>query len=113
MAQIIEIEGLPGETARQFEGYLYGGVPVSFFLSTTAPGRGPALHTHPYAEVFIVQKGQLTFRVADEIIEARAGQIVIAPADVPHQFLNTGSDTACHIDIHLSSRMQTTWLNEQ
>jgi mannose-6-phosphate isomerase-like protein (cupin superfamily) len=112
MAQVVNATDLPGKTSRQFEGYRYGDVPVSFFLSATPPGRGPSLHTHPYAEVFVVQSGRLTFVVGDQTIEATAGQIVIAPAGVPHKFTNTGSAIAQHVDIHTSAQMQTTWLEE-
>jgi mannose-6-phosphate isomerase-like protein (cupin superfamily) len=113
MAQIVNTADLPGgETSRQFEGYLYGGANVSFFLSATPPGRGPALHTHPYAEVFVVQAGSLTFVVGDETIDATAGQVVVVPAGVPHKFTNTGSAIAGHVDIHTSARMETTWLEE-
>jgi quercetin dioxygenase-like cupin family protein len=87
-------------------------VNVSFFLSDTRPGRGPALHKHPYEEVFIVQEGELTFTVGDSTIKAVGGQIVIAPAGAPHKFVNSGSDMARHVDIHVSPRMITTWLEE-
>jgi mannose-6-phosphate isomerase-like protein (cupin superfamily) len=107
MAQVVNTSDLPGRT---FEGYIYGDVPVSFFVSETRPGRGPRLHKHPYAEVFVVHEGTLTFVVGDETIEATAGQIVIAPAGTPHKFTNTGSEIAKHIDIHTSSQMETTWL---
>jgi mannose-6-phosphate isomerase-like protein (cupin superfamily) len=112
MATVVDTTDLPGETARQFEGYRYGDVNVSFFVSATPPGRGPSLHTHPYAEVFVVQAGSLTFVVGDQTIEATAEQIVIVPAGVPHKFTNTGSAVARHLDIHTSSRMETTWLEE-
>jgi mannose-6-phosphate isomerase-like protein (cupin superfamily) len=112
MPQIINATDLPGETSRQFEGYLYGDVPVSFFLSATPPGRGPALHTHPYAEVFVVQAGQLTFVVGDETIEATAGQIIVVPAGTAHKFTNTGPGIAHHVDVHTSGRMETTWLEQ-
>ncbi|HEU5103503.1 MAG TPA: cupin domain-containing protein [Roseiflexaceae bacterium] len=110
MAAVINTADLPGKTSRQFEGYHYGAVDVSFFVSATPPGRGPSLHTHPYAEVFVVQAGNLTFVVGDETIEAGAGQIVIAPAGVAHKFTNTGSGIAQHLDIHTSAKMETTWL---
>ena len=32
-------------SAHRFEGYLYGGADVSFFVSDTPPGKGPSLHT--------------------------------------------------------------------
>ena len=112
MATVVNKQDLPGnQTSRQFEGYLHGAVNISFFLSDTPPGRGPSLHTHPYAEVFVVQEGKLTFTVGDETIEAVAGQVVIAPPGVPHGFINSGSEIARHIDIHVNERMVTAWLD--
>ncbi len=110
MAHILSSAELPGKSSKQFEGYRYGDVDVSFFLSETPPGAGPALHTHPYAEVFVVQEGTLTFVVGDETVEVRGGQIVIAPANTPHRFTNTGATVARHVDIHTRSQMLTTWL---
>lgn len=112
MAQVLNATDLPGTTAHQFEGYLHGDVPVSFFLSATPPGRGPSLHTHPYTEVFVVQSGNLTFRVGAETVEAGAGQIIIVPPEVPHKFTNSGTTVAQHVDIHTSGQMMTTWLEE-
>jgi mannose-6-phosphate isomerase-like protein (cupin superfamily) len=112
MTHIINTTDLPGSTTRQFEGHHYGDVRVSFFLSATSPGRGPSLHTHPYAEVFVIHAGSLTFVVADETIEATAGQLIIVPADVPHKFTNTSSTVVYHTDIHTSGQMETTWLEE-
>ena len=58
MATIIAREALPHTaTAHRFEGEQYGDVGVSFFLLDAPPGGGPGLHTHPYAEVFVVQEG--------------------------------------------------------
>jgi mannose-6-phosphate isomerase-like protein (cupin superfamily) len=114
MPHVIEKYELPPrETARRFEGYRYGDADVSFFLSSdTPPGRGPGLHTHPYAEVFVVQEGELTFTVGGATYEATGGQIVVAPACAPHKFVNTGAGRARHIDIHTSGRMITEWLKE-
>jgi quercetin dioxygenase-like cupin family protein len=113
MPHVIEKYELPhSETAHRFEGYRYGDADVSFFLSDTPPGRGPGLHTHPYAEVFVVQEGELTFTVGDATIEAGGGQVVVVPAGVPHGFVNSGAGRAKHIDIHTSGRMITEWLEE-
>lgn len=110
MRVIIDRDELP---AHRFEGHRYGGANVSFFLSDTPPGRGPGLHTHPYDEVFVVEEGELTFTVGDATIEARGGQIVIAPAGAPHRFVNSGATRARHIDIHASGRMSTEWLEDE
>lgn len=113
MTTVVNANELPtGETSRQFEGYLHGNANVSFFLNNTPPGKGPSLHRHPYEEVFIVQDGQLTFTVGDSTIEAASGQIVVVPPETPHKFINSGSGFARHVDIHVSPRMMTTWLED-
>ena len=77
-----------------------------------APGDGPRLHQHPYAETFIVLEGQATFTVGAAMIEAGPGQILVAPANTPHKFVNSGSGALRQIDIHASDRFITTWLEE-
>src|SRR5829696_2842103 len=113
MIHVINRGELPHSgSVHRFEGYLYGDTNVSFFLSEAPPGRGPELHTHPYAEVFAVQGDDLTFTVGDATIEATGGQIVVAPAGAPHNFVNSGTGRARHIDIHTSWRMATERLEE-
>ena len=113
MAHIIDRVELPhSETAYRFEGSLYGDADVSFFLSDRPPGKGPSLHTHPYDEVFVIQRGKLTFTVGDATVEVKEGQIVVAPAGTPHRFVNSGAERSRHVDIHTSGRMITTWLEE-
>ena len=114
MVNVIDRDGLPhGGTAHTFEGYRYGDADVSFFLTDGPPESGPGLHRHPYAEVFVIHEGEVTFTVGEETIEAGAGQIVVVPAGVPHKFVNSGTTRARHIDIHASSRMTTEWLQDE
>ena len=113
MPYIINKDDLPSsDICSEFEGYLHDSVNVSFFLCNTTPGRGPGLHKHPYEEVFVVQEGVLTFTVGETTLEATGGQIVIVQADVPHKFINAGFEVARHIDIHVSPRMITLWLEK-
>jgi len=110
---VIDKDELPHSgSAHRFEGYLYGDADVSFSISETPPGKGPSLHTHPYAEVFVVQEGELTFTVGEDTVEATVGQIVVAPAGTAHKFTNTGSGRARHLDIHTRGRMDTEWLED-
>jgi mannose-6-phosphate isomerase-like protein (cupin superfamily) len=74
------------------------------------PGLGPSLHTHPYAEILIVQEGLGSFTVGDERREVGAGEVLIVPAGTPHAFTNTGETNLRQIDIHLSRSFQTEWL---
>ena len=107
LPHVIDKEELPyGKIAHRFEGYRYGDVNVSFFVVESPPGGGAALHTHPYEEVFVTLEGEATFTVGEETIEVRAGQIVVAPAGVPHKFVNSGSGTLRQVDIHPSGRIQ-------
>ncbi len=113
MAHVIRKDELPYSTiAHKFEGYRYGDVNVSFFLVDSPPGSGAVLHTHPYEEVFVTLEGEATFTVGDATIEVSAGQIVVAPAGVPHKFVNSGSGPLRQVDIHPSGRIQQTNISE-
>ena len=103
---------LSGGTARVFDGFQYGHTHVSFFLIDAPSGEGPSLHSHPYEEIFVIQAGQVTFTVDDATIEATGGQIVIAPAGIPHKFVNSGKTPLRSINIHPVSHMITEWLED-
>jgi mannose-6-phosphate isomerase-like protein (cupin superfamily) len=96
----------------ELEGHLYEYAPVCVILFDGPPGSGPKLHRHPYAEVFLVQEGSATFTLDEETIEATGGQIVIAPAGLPHKFVNSGAGPLRQIDIHANDRFITEWLED-
>jgi mannose-6-phosphate isomerase-like protein (cupin superfamily) len=100
------------EGTYELEGYLYGDAGVSVILVDMAPGEGPRLHRHPYEEVFIIQEGSATYTIGSAAVEASAGQIVIAPANVPHKFVNSGTARLRQVDIHHSPRFITEWLED-
>jgi len=104
---------LSGETARVFDGFQYGETNVSFLLINDAPpGSGPSLHSHPYEEIFVIQASQATFTVGDATIKAIGGEIVIAPAGIPHKFIYSGKAPLRSINIHPISHMITEWLED-
>ncbi len=108
---VIRVEDLPfSAIAHELVGAEHGGVGVCILFVDAAPGQGPALHKHPYEEVFIVQEGRGTFVLGDEEIDVGAGEIVVAPADVPHRFVNTGDGPLRQIDVHVSPSFSTEWL---
>src|SRR6185369_2774492 len=55
-----------GSEAHDFVGEEHGEVPFSVILVHTRPGGGPAVHRHPYPEVFIVEAGEAVFQLGDE-----------------------------------------------
>ncbi|HET8821292.1 MAG TPA: cupin domain-containing protein [Thermoleophilaceae bacterium] len=104
-------ELLGANNSLEFEGADHGGADVSFFIVDAAPGRGPALHKHDYAEVFIVLEGGATFRAGDAEQEVSAGHVVVVPAGEPHGFTASGEGSK-QINIHASPRFVTEWLEE-
>lgn len=54
--------------SHEFVGAEHGDVPFSIILVHSGPGVGPKLHQHPYAEVFVVEAGQATFRIGDRTL---------------------------------------------
>jgi mannose-6-phosphate isomerase-like protein (cupin superfamily) len=86
------------------------GVGISVILVEAAPGRGPSLHRHDYAEVFVVIEGQASFRGGDEQVDVPAGHVVVVPGGEPHGFTNSGDATLRQVAIHVSPRFVTEWL---
>jgi quercetin dioxygenase-like cupin family protein len=95
----------------EFVGAEHGGAGICFILVEAEPGSGPALHRHPYEEVFIVQEGRATYTAGGEQREVVAGEIVVVPPNVPHRFVNSGDGPLRQIDIHVSPRFATEWLD--
>jgi mannose-6-phosphate isomerase-like protein (cupin superfamily) len=88
----------------------HGGAGVCVIFVDNQPGRGPALHKHPYEEVFITLEGEATFIVDGEEIVATPEEVVIVPPDTPHGFTNSGEGRLRQINIHVSPRFHTEYL---
>lgn len=112
MISIISREQLRHGNSYLFQGGEHGGVPISFFWVQASPGSGPRLHKHPYEEIFVIQEGHATFTVGNSTIEVDGGHVVIAPAGVPHKFINIGEGTLRQITIHPSKEVITEWLED-
>jgi mannose-6-phosphate isomerase-like protein (cupin superfamily) len=111
---VVRQDELPFSTiAHELVGDDHGGVGICVILVDAPPGRGPSLHEHPYDEVFVVQEGQALFVAGDEEREVRGGEIVIVPAGTPHRFENTGEGPLRQVDIHVSPRFDTRWLENE
>lgn len=109
---LLNRDDLPGDGSTfDFEGAQYD-TDVSFIWVDMQPGENVRLHSHPYKEVFIIQDGQSTFTLGAETLVAHAGQIIIAPADVPHKFFNSGATPLRQIDIHVARHVVTHWLED-
>jgi quercetin dioxygenase-like cupin family protein len=98
-------EPQPGQSRTvRFEGHDFG-AQVSFFLVDAEPGRGSALHVHPYSETWVVRKGEAEFTVGDDRMRGYPGDIVVAAANIPHRFENVGADRLELVCIHPCDRI--------
>jgi len=87
------------------------GVSVIFFV-TDEIGKGPVWHVHPYDEVFIIRSGRALFTVGNDKIEAKAGDVLVGPANIPHKYESLGPGLLESTDIHLSDTIIQTDLDD-
>ena len=109
----IEIDSLkpPGAGAAQFQGGDHG-ASASFFVVTSAPGKGAQKHRHPYEEIFVILEGPIEVIVDGELQLVGGGNIVIIPANSWHEFTNRSDHAALMVNIHPAPRMiQEDWAN--
>jgi mannose-6-phosphate isomerase-like protein (cupin superfamily) len=109
-ASVIDVEELRSSRSFTFLGGEHGGIPVTAILDRSEPGEGPALHRHPYDEVWILDEGHASFTAGDRTLTAGPGSVVVVPAGTPHKFTNTGTTPLRMVCIHLCARMETEWL---
>jgi quercetin dioxygenase-like cupin family protein len=72
--------------AYKAEGERPGGGPTVLEF-TAAPGFGTGDHVHSrIEEIFYVVEGEFQIRAGDQMLRARAGDVVLVPPGVPHGF---------------------------
>lgn len=98
-----------GAFSRELEGESLS-VPASVIFVDAAPGAGPSLHLHPYAELFFVLEGEATFTDGHHEHRVGAGSLVVVAPEQPHGFVNPGPARLRQIDVHLDGRFDTRWL---
>lgn len=98
-------------TASLFEGFRDDDVDLSFFFTRTPPGQIVPLHTHPYAEVFVLIEGRAAYTRGEERIAAGPDTVIVIPPETPHGFENVGDVSLVQLGIHERGRMQQTWLD--
>jgi len=96
----------------EFEGGPYG-AGISFFVGELAPGKGPGLHRHPYAETCIIHSGRALMTVGGEETVAGPGDIVVIEPAVPHRFTAIGDEKLFAVAVHASDRFIIEWLGEE
>src|SRR5438477_12386899 len=78
--------------------------PFSAYIVSAQPGKGPPLHTHPYAEVAFIIEGSATITIGNETREVKTGGVAVIPPNTPHRFVNSGDTLLRQIDVHASPK---------
>jgi mannose-6-phosphate isomerase-like protein (cupin superfamily) len=111
MGSIIAFDDLEHtDHAHEFVGAEHSDVPFSIIVVHALPGAGPKLHRHPYAEVFVVESGQATFRIGNQTVVVDGGHVVVSPPGEAHAFINTGTGELRLMAIHGAGQFNTEWL---
>jgi quercetin dioxygenase-like cupin family protein len=75
-------------------------VPLSVFVTEYPRGDGPPLHIDPYAELFLVERGEVTFTAGDQELEISAGNIVVVDAQTKHRFEGASDELSRVVSVH-------------
>jgi mannose-6-phosphate isomerase-like protein (cupin superfamily) len=103
-----DLRSRPGSVAR-FQGADHGSM-NSFYVVSSAPGKGAAKHRHPYEEIFVILGGDIEVTVDDESGRLGPGHVVVIPPRTWHAFINRGDTEASMVNIHDSATMiQEDW----
>lgn len=70
----------------------HGAQSFEVWRSSIGVGNSTPLHKHESEEVFVVLQGSGEVRVGEQVIPFAAPATVIAPAGIPHQLRNTGTE---------------------
>ena len=73
------------------------------------PGKRIGAHTHDADETVVVLAGHARGRVGDEAGEVSEGMVVHAPAEVTHDFENTGRETLKLIGFFSKAQVKSTY----
>jgi mannose-6-phosphate isomerase-like protein (cupin superfamily) len=82
----------PGETGWIMEGFKHGFSLISTIITSTAPLGGLPLHTHNTEEIHVLPECRLAYYMGGNSFEVQGPCVVNIPAQVPHTFLNIGSE---------------------
>jgi mannose-6-phosphate isomerase-like protein (cupin superfamily) len=101
-----------GPTAALFEGGPHAGTGTSMFIVRTPPGRFVELHTHPYAETFVLLAGSGRWTAGETILDIEAEHVISVPAETLHGFRNTGSVPLLVVSVHESPTLIQTFTDQ-
>jgi mannose-6-phosphate isomerase-like protein (cupin superfamily) len=84
----------PGEHGWILEGSKHGLSSTSAIITETAPNGGPPLHTHNSEEIHVLPVCRMAYLIGDTSFEVEGPAIIRIPPNLPHTFVNRGTEPA-------------------
>jgi quercetin dioxygenase-like cupin family protein len=100
-------------TAWLFEGGPRAGTQTTIFMVRTPPGRFVELHTHPYAETFLLLEGHGRWTAGETVTELRPEQVFVVPPGMLHGFRNIGDVPLLVISVHDAGALDQTFTEDE
>lgn len=80
---------------------------MTIFVPSRNPG--PPLHAHDFDEAFYVLEGELTFRIEDDLVTKKAGELCFAPRNTAHALANHSDTDARYLLICTPAGFERHW----
>jgi mannose-6-phosphate isomerase-like protein (cupin superfamily) len=94
----------PGEFLYRMIGEDYGFEALSVFITETHPNGGPRLHSHDVEEAHVLLEGSVRYVIGNRTFAVEAPYVAKVPANVPHTFMNAGTEPMHIIAVFPSKR---------
>lgn len=65
---------------------------AAVYVNDHAPGETAALHTHDEDHILVMRSGRMRWTVEGEMVDAKAGDVILAPAGIEHAFEVLGDE---------------------
>ncbi len=90
----------PGQFHSQWVGTDENGIDGCYLIVTRVPpGTGtPAVHTHQGDQFYFILQGEMNLQLADQVLRAKAGDLVFIPCAVPHKNFNSTDEDEIHFE---------------
>jgi len=98
-------ETLPGVVARPgVIRKVFGGKNSTMTLNELKPGTLPNLHSHPHEQITYILQGEGESVLGDEVMNLKAGDLLLVPPNVPHSMKVIGNETVLNLDVFSPAR---------
>ena len=78
---------------------VFSGKNSTMVLNEIEPGTIPRLHSHPHEQLLYIMSGTAEIVLGDEVLNLKAGDILLVPPDITHSLKALGNETVLNLDV--------------